>query len=273
MGGIPTLSRLVERNFLKLLDLADKHRTSTTCFFLGWIAERFPHLVREAYSRGHEIASHGYAHRLIYGLSPAEFRADAERARMILEDVAGCDVLGFRAPGFSVTKETPWFFEELAKSGYRYDSSIFPARRGHGGIEAAARDPFVVDTTPGYPTVEFPITVVGNLYPICLFGGGYLRLLPWPLIRSMATRCLRNERTVVFYVHPREVDVDHPRMSMNWRRRFKSYVNLETTEHKIAQVLETFRCGSFRDTFAEMLTVTPIAEDVRAVAAGANGAR
>ena len=268
-----SLESRVERNFLKLLDLADEHHTNTTCFFLGWIAERFPHLVREAVGRGHEIASHGYAHRLVYELSQAEFRADAQRARMILEDAAGCRVLGFRAPGFSVTKDTPWFFEELANSGYRYDSSIFPARRGHGGFEEAARDPFVVHTAPGGSVVEFPITVVGDVYPLCLFGGGYLRLFPWRLIRSMARRCLRRDRTVVFYVHPREVDVDHPRMRMNGWRRFKSYVNLETTQHKIAQVLKTFRCGSFRNTFAEMVTGSSITESVRAAAVGANGAR
>lgn len=242
-----SLESRVERNFLRLLDLADEHRARTTCFFLGWIAQRFPQLVREAYRRGHEIASHGYAHRLVYELTPQEFRADAERARKMLEDITGCRVAGFRAPGFSVTKNTPWFFDQLANTGYLYDSSIFPARRGHGGCEQAQRDPFIVYTASGAAIVEFPMTVVDVVKPMCFFGGGYLRLFPWAVVRMMAQKCINENRAVIFYVHPREIDLDHPRLLMNRLRSFKSYVNLDTTEDKIRQIFRTFRCHSFQD--------------------------
>ena len=247
-----SLESRVERNFLRLLDLADEHGARTTCFILGWVAERFPHLVREAYRRGHEIASHGYAHRLVYELKPQEFREDAERARKILEDVAGCRVIGFRAPGFSVTKATPWFFEEVANSGYLYDSSVFPARRGHGGFEDAARDPFIVYTSSGAAMIEFPMTVVDVTKPMCFFGGGYLRLFPWPVIRTMTQKCMNDRRAVIFYVHPREIDVDHPRLPMGRIRAFRSYVNLDTTYQKIDHIFKTFRCNSFQEACPQL---------------------
>ena len=129
-SGLPSR---VEANFRRLLDLFSAQGRYVTCFFLGWIAERFPHLVREAVARGHEIASHGYAHRLAYRMTRSEFRADALRSRLLLEDISGTPVIGYRAAGFSSTEATPWFFAELSASGYLYDSSVFPARRGHGG--------------------------------------------------------------------------------------------------------------------------------------------
>ena len=263
-----TLESRVERNFLHLLDLVDEQARRATCFFLGWVAERFPHLVREADRRGHEIASHGYAHRLVYELSRAEFRADVERSRKILQDISGRDVLGFRAPGFSVTEKTPWFFDEVAKSGYGYDSSIFPAPRGHGGLKTAVRDPFTVRTSSGAALVEFPMTVVDIVRPLCVFGGGYLRLSPWPVIRSMTTGCLRAGRTVVFYVHPREIDVDHPRLPMSPVRTFKSYVNLGSTERKLMHILKTFPCSCFREAFESMLADPVTQQHGLAVAAG-----
>ena len=243
------LESRVERNFRALLDLADEHGARTTCFFLGWVAERHPELVREAHRRGHEIASHGYAHRLVYEMTPGEFRADAERSRKLLEDIAGRQVNGFRAPGFSVTAQTPWFFEEFAASGYRYDSSVFPARRSHGGQEGARRDSYTAPTSSGAGILEFPITVVDVLRPVCCFGGGYLRLFPWALIRSMARKCLNENRTAIFYIHPREVDPGHPRLPMSRLREFKSYVNLHTTACKIREIFKTFPCTSFQEAF------------------------
>src|SRR5271156_1369877 len=134
----------VEKNFLRLLDIVDERNVRVTCFFLGWVAERFPHLVREAKARGHEIASHGYSHGLIYQMTPKKFLDDASKAKRILEDVSGSPVLGYRSSGFSVTKETPWFFEKLMEAGYRYDSSVFPAPRGHGGMATSQYAPYRV---------------------------------------------------------------------------------------------------------------------------------
>jgi len=249
-GGPPlaawnSLPSRVEKNFERLLDLFSEHQASVTCFFLGWVGEHFPHLVREAVRRGHEIASHGYAHRLVYEMNRQEFSEDAARSRKLLEDIAGAPVLGYRSAGFSVTEKTPWFFDALAECGYQYDSSVFPASRGHGGMAASPRVPHNVGN--GDSILEFPITVADVLgEPLCFFGGGYLRLFPYSLIQRMTRRVLAEGRPVVFYIHPREVDPDHPRMSMSAPRRFKSYVNLQSTEGKLHRILTDFHVAPFR---------------------------
>jgi polysaccharide deacetylase family protein (PEP-CTERM system associated) len=250
-GGPPlaewdSLPSLVEKNFHRLLDLFSRHDARVTCFFLGWVAERYPHLVREAARRGHEIASHGYAHRLVYEMSQREFRDDGARSRKLLEDLTGREVQGYRSAGFSVTKQTPWFFEALAEAGYRYDSSVFPAIRGHGGIESATREPHWTGPD-GTGIFEFPISVANVLgKPVCFFGGGYMRLFPYWLIQRMSRRVLAEGRPVLFYVHPREVDPSHPRLAMSAARRFKSYVNLSSTEEKIDRILSEFPVTTFR---------------------------
>jgi polysaccharide deacetylase family protein (PEP-CTERM system associated) len=241
----------VEANFRRLLDIMSERGCRATCFFIGAIAQRFPHLVREASARGHEVASHSYAHRLVYTMSPAEFLEDARRAREILEDISGAPVVGFRASGFSVTEETPWFFEKLAEAGYAYDSSTFPAARGHGGMKNGRLEPHRRLTDAG-ELVEFPVTVADVLGKrLCFFGGGYLRLFPYPLVRRMSRLVLGQGRPVIFYVHPREIDPDHPRLPMSISRRFKSYVNLHTTERKIRSILTDFPTTTFRDFLEE----------------------
>ena len=250
-GGPPlaawnSLPSRVERNFERLLDLFSEHHASATCFFLGWIGERFPHLVKEAAKRGHEIASHGYAHRLVYEMNRREFSEDASRSRKLLEDIAGETVLGYRSAGFSVTEKSPWFFDSLAECGYQYDSSVFPASRGHGGMESSPRLPHHVGPNSD-GIVEFPITVADILgKPLCFFGGGYLRLFPYSLIRQMTRQVLEEGRPVVFYIHPREIDPDHPRLPMSMARRFKSYVNLRSTESKLHRILTDFEVAPFR---------------------------
>jgi polysaccharide deacetylase family protein (PEP-CTERM system associated) len=243
----------VEDNFRRLLALLATHNAKITCFFLGWVAERFPRLVREAVNQGHEIASHGYAHRLVYTMTPDEFGEDARRSREILEQVSGFPVLGYRAAGFSCTGQTPWLFEELVNAGYQYDSSIFPASRGHGGMPGAPLAPHRV-VTPSGTLVEFPATVATVLGTrLCFFGGGYLRLFPTWLIKGMARRVCTEQRPVVFYVHPRELDPAQPRLPMRAHRRFKTYVNLRSTEGKIASILSGFPWTTFRGFLAEEL--------------------
>jgi len=237
-------SRL-EGNFLRLLDLLEESGSFSTCFFLGWVARRFPHLVREAARRGHEVASHGYAHRLAYQMTPTDFYEDALKARRVIEDAAGCPVYGYRAAGFSLTSRTPWLHEKLVEAGYLYDSSVFPARRNHGGWTEAELKPGWV-RTPAGEIAEFPVTVVPLLGTrVCLFGGGYLRLAPLGLIARMARRVLREGRPVIFYLHPREIDAEQPRLAMPPGRRFRCYVNLKGTACKLASLLTQFRCGSF----------------------------
>lgn len=236
----------VEANFYRLLNLFHEHDVRVTCFFLGWIAQRFPHLVRAADECGHEIASHGYSHRLVYQMDRRAFLDDVATAKNVLEQTCGRRVLGYRAPGFSVVKNVPWFFETLAEAGYVYDSSVFPGTRGHGGMKDAHHDPYCV-STPNGSLVEFPITVTELLgKSICFFGGGYLRLVPYRVVKSMANRVLGDGRPVVFYIHPREIDPQHPRLPMNFVRRFKTYVNLATTEPKLNRLLDEFEVMPLR---------------------------
>lgn len=256
-GGPPlaewaSLPSRVEKNFLRLLDMFSEHHATTTCFFLGWVAERFPHLVREAADRGHEIASHGFSHRLVYEMNRGEFLEDVTRARALLEDLTGTPVAGYRAAGFSATEKTPWFFEALLEAGYRYDSSVFPAQRGHGGMQSSPRLPHWIGSE-SEGILEFPITVADFFgKPLCFFGGGYLRLCPYWLIRRMSRRVIGAGQPVFFYIHPREIDPSHPHLAMNAHRHFKSYVNLESTEKKIDHILRDFPVTTFRALMENM---------------------
>jgi polysaccharide deacetylase family protein (PEP-CTERM system associated) len=234
-------------NFLRLLDMLDAADVRATCFFLGWVAERFPELPREAARRGHEVASHGHAHRLVHQQTRAEFLADVVRAHKALEDAVGAAVEGYRSPGFSLNEGTGWFFEALLEAGYRYDSSVFPAAHGHGGLRTARTEPHWREYAGG-TLGEFPISVAEVAgRRMCFFGGGYLRLFPYPAIKHMARRVERDGRPVVFYVHPREIDPAHPRLPMNLQRRFKSYVGLRSTEGKLARLFKDFPLTTFRD--------------------------
>jgi polysaccharide deacetylase family protein (PEP-CTERM system associated) len=242
-----SLPSRVEANFMELLDLFEAGGVHVTCFFLGWVAERFPHLVREAVSRGHEIASHGYSHELVFEMGAGAFAEDARRSRALLEDIAARPVKGYRSAGFSSTKATPWFFDKLETAGYIYDSSVFPATREHGGMKLERLGPHVVPTG-STGIIEFPISVARVLgKPICFFGGGYLRLFPWGIIRRMARKVLSEGRPVVFYIHPREIDPCHPRLPMGLRRSFKCYVNLKTVRPKLEKILKEFELTTFED--------------------------
>lgn len=241
----------VERNFERLLATFEEKNVHVTCFFLGWVAEKFPCLVKEAVRHGHEIASHGYAHRLVYQVTPEVFYEDASRSKKILEDIAGRAVWGYRSAGFSVTRNTEWFFDKLIEAGYVYDSSVFPATRGHGGMADGQRAPFWIEGKSGR-LFEFPLSVAEVMgKPLCFFGGGYLRLFPYSVISRMAHSVLNDGRPVIFYVHPREIDPEHPRLAMNWKRRFKSYVNLDSTMPKIKRLMAEFSMTSFEGLVQE----------------------
>lgn len=235
----------VAKNLRKLLDLFSEYDVKVTCFFLGWVAQQFPELVRDAAERGHEIASHGYAHVLCYEMTPEAFLEDISKAKRIVEDLLGRPIHGYRAPGFSVTEQTPWFFDKLAQAGFTYDSSVFPASRAHGGIKSSHYAPYVIKTKYG-SLIEFPITVT-RLFgrPTCFFGGGYLRLFPYTVLSRMSRKILAEGRPVVFYVHPREIEPGHPRLRMNPLRRFKSYVGLKSTESKVCRLLQEFPVTTF----------------------------
>ena len=183
-------------------------------------------------------------------MTPQAFLEDARKSKEILEGISGKAVHGYRAPGFSVTEDTPWFFEKLVEAGYQYDSSVFPAPRQHGGLNTNKYAPHLIADQ----LKEFPITVVDVLGKhLCFFGGGYLRLFPYSVVRQMSRKVLGENLPVIFYIHPREIDPHHPRLSLGLTRSFKSYVNLKTTETKLRNILDEFQVT----TFAEFIVENP----------------
>lgn len=232
-------------NTRRLLDLFDEFNVRSTFFVLGWVAERHPGLVRQIAACGHEIASHGYGHRLIYDQTPAAFREDVRRAKQLLEDAAGCRVGGYRAPSYSVTPRSLWALDILIEEGYRYDSSIFPIRHDRYGIPVSPREPFPIQREAG-TLMEVPGSTV-RLGPLNLpvGGGGYFRLLPYNWTRWGIERLNTVEaRAAVFYIHPWEIDPDQPRLEVGWLGRFRHYRNLDKTEDRLRALLTAFRFGT-----------------------------
>lgn len=245
------LESRVERNTERLLQLLDDANAHSTCFMLGWIVEQYPELSQRIVDAGHEIASHGYAHELVYEIGEERFRADLERARGLIEDTLQCKAKGYRAPGFSITEATPWALDILAEQDFRYDSSLFPAQRGHGGHRHADRLPHTLHTAGGHRLVEFPISITQYFrrsFAYC--GGGYLRFFPYPFIKRQIQKANARGEPVVVYIHPRDLDPDQPRMAMPRHRAFKSYVGLGTAADKVRRLLQDFQFG----TLSEVLT-------------------
>ncbi|MHB1035988.1 MAG: XrtA system polysaccharide deacetylase [Pirellulales bacterium] len=241
-------SRVVP-NTHRMLDLLEEHGVRATFFVLGWVAERFPRLVREIRDAGHEVGSHSYWHRLIYRLTPEEFREDLVRSRDVLQDILGEAVTAFRAPSFSITKHSLWALDILVEEGFRYDSSIFPVYHDRYGIPGARPDLHEIATEAG-PLWEFPTSVLqfGKLN-IPVSGGGYFRLYPvkWTL-RCLARINRTWRRPFVFYVHPWEIDPGQPRLGIgSLKTRFRHYVNLSSTESKLRLLLGRFRFARLCD--------------------------
>ncbi len=237
-----------ERNTLALLDLLDRHQTTATFFMLGWIAERFPGLVREIHGRGHEVASHGRDHQTLDRLTPESFRAEVREQKALLEDLIQTSILGYRAPSFSVTRRTTWALQVLLDEGYRYDSSIFPVHHDRYGIPDAPRFPHDVALNGG-ALREFPPSTVAvmGLSNLPIGGGGYLRLYPFWLTRWGLRRINRVERQpAMVYLHPWEVDPDQPRIPASRLSRWRHYTNLDTTARRLECLLREFRFGPIR---------------------------
>jgi polysaccharide deacetylase family protein (PEP-CTERM system associated) len=243
-------SRVV-RNTTRLLDCLDEFGVKATCFVLGWIAERQPALVRDIAARGHEIASHGYAHRLVYDQTPGEFRDDIRRARRLLEDLSGQAVVGYRAPSYSITAQSLWALDVLIAEGYQYDSSIMPIRHDRYGIPGAPRHPHAI-ARPGGRIIEAPpATIARGPLTLPVGGGGYFRLLPYAWTRwGIARVNAIDGQPAVFYLHPWEVDPGQPRIAADWLGRFRHYRNLEETEPRLRRLLRDFRFGRMCDVLA-----------------------
>lgn len=238
----------VERNVERILGMLADAGAKATFFTLGWIAERYPHLVRSIVAQGHELASHGYGHQRAGDQGPAEFLLDIRRAKSLLEDLAGVEVNGYRAPSFSVGAETPWAFDCIAEAGYRYSSSVYPVRRDHYGMPDAPRFPY----HPRAGLTEIPLTTA-RLWRrnIPAGGGGYFRLFPYALSRALIRRVNRVERRpAVFYLHPWELDPGQPQVAgVCLKTRLRHYLNLRRTERRLERLLQDFTWSTVESAF------------------------
>ncbi len=235
------LESRVGQNTDRLLQLFESAGIRATFFVLGWVAERWPALVRRIASLGHEIASHGYAHRLAYDQTPTAFRDDVRRAKALLEDASCRPVIGFRAPSYSITPRSLWALDVLIGEGYLYDASIFPIRHDRYGIPLSARHAYRL-ARPAGTIIEMPASTVryGPLnLPVA--GGGYFRILPYAWTRWGIGRLNRVERKpAIFYIHPWEIDPDQPRLATGLLGGFRHYRNLSVTERRLRALLSEF---------------------------------
>lgn len=234
----------------RLLDILDERSVRGTFFILGWVAERFPDLVRRIAWAGHEIASHGYAHRLVYDQTPEAFREDVRRAKALLESTAGVPVRGFRAPSYSITARSLWALDILIEEGYTYDTSIFPIHHDRYGIPLSARQPYWIHRRSG-SILEIPgSTLRWNGMNLPIGGGGYFRLLPYGWTRWGISRLnQQEERPAVFYLHPWEIDPNQPRLHTSTLGRMRHYGRLDQTEDRLRRLISEFAFGPLSSTF------------------------
>jgi polysaccharide deacetylase family protein (PEP-CTERM system associated) len=224
----------------RILEMLWARDIQATFFTLGWIAERYPQMVRSIAAAGHELASHGYGHERVTQQSPQAFFSDIQLAKILIEDLSGCPVLGYRAPSFSIDASNPWAFDVLLKAGYRYSSSVYPIAHDHYGMPDAPR--FAFEARSGL--LEIPITtlrLLGHNFPSS--GGGYFRLLPYALSHWMLGRVNAQEgESCIFYFHPWELDTQQPRVDgISARARFRHYLNLGRMQPRLAQLLDDFQ--------------------------------
>lgn len=242
----------VERNVGAILNILSSHDIKATFFVLGWIAERRPSIIRTVAAAGHEIASHGYGHELITTQTPAAFREDVRRAKGILENIVGKPVLGYRAPSFTITKETQWALAILVEEGHAYDSSIFPILHDRYGFPGALPSCHQIATSAGslWEVPPSTATMLGVRIPVA--GGGYFRLFPYPLLRMFLRQILSSQRPLVMYLHPWELDPSQPRMKGPLLSRFRHYLNLDKTGERLKLLLQDFEFGTIQDALRAM---------------------
>lgn len=235
-----TRQHRVDANTRRIMDMFDENGVSATFFVLGWVAERYPDLIRDMVERGHEVASHGYSHIRVTQQTPAQFREDIARTKKLLEDTAGCEVLGYRAASYSIGEKNIWALDVLGEEGYVYSSSIYPVRHDIYGMPEAPRFPFRYGETG---ILEIPITtfvVNGRNFPCG--GGGYFRLQPYAFSRWAMRRVNREDgQSCIFYFHPWEIDAEQPRVEkLPYKTRFRHYLNLRRMEGRLRSLLADF---------------------------------
>ena len=243
----------VENNTRRLLDLFEERKVRATFFILGWVAERIPNLVREIATRGHEIASHGYSHQLVYSQAPEVFREETLRSKALLEDIIQTTVHGYRAASYSITERSRWALDIIAEAGFTYDSSIFPVRHDRYGMPGTAVYPYRLLTPAGHSLVEFPLstaTVLGCRLPIA--GGGYFRLYPYLVTKLGLSQINRKGQPFIFYLHPWEIDPDQPRVAAGWVSRFRHYNNLDKCESRLQSLMRDFKLCAAIDVLNDL---------------------
>ncbi len=230
------------QNILKLLN---NHNVKATFFVLGWIAERVPDLIKNIHAQGHEIATHGYSHSLITEMTPEKFKEDLSKAIKITEEIVETKIIGFRAPSFTIVNKTLWALDILNDCGIKYDSSVFPITfHPDYGMDDVELTPFQITKA----IIEFPLTVAevfGKKIPCS--GGGYFRLYPYSITKYLLKQCLKQERPIIFYCHPWEVDPDQPKMKLPLMKKFRHYVNLSKTIDKLEKLLTDFEFTTVKE--------------------------
>jgi len=238
----------IRRNMDIILDLLAQHKTTATFFVLGWIARRVPEIVREIAAGSHELGCHGENHESLYNFKPADLRESLYGAKALLEDISGCETVGYRAPNFSIGRDNWWVLDTLVETGFLYDSSIFPFKRSSYGVDGAPLCPYRLKLDSGAMLDEYPPTVL-KLGPLAtpVGGGGYFRFFPYAFTRWSFRRISKEGRPVFFYIHPWEVDPDQPRVqNLHWKKRFMHYVNLKKTLPRLRRLLSDFNFTSYR---------------------------
>jgi polysaccharide deacetylase family protein (PEP-CTERM system associated) len=239
-------SRVV-RNTERLLSIFGAHQVRATFFVLGWVAERFPSLISAIAADGHEIASHGYGHGLVYDQTPDAFREDIRRSKGAIESACGVEVRGYRAPSFSITARSLWALDVLIEEGFEYDASIFPIHHDRYGIPSSPRHPYRIERRAG-ALVETPgSTAAWGPFNVPVAGGGYFRILPYAWTKWGIRRINRRDRRpAIFYLHPWEIDPGQPRLGAGALSRFRHYRNLDRTEDRLRRLLADFRFDTVR---------------------------
>lgn len=259
----------VEANTDRLLAMFAERDIKATFFTLGWVAERSRELVRRIRQAGHEIASHGYSHQLIYTQTPEVFREETRRSRQILEDIIGEPVTGYRAASYSITAQSRWALDILAEEGFTWDSSIFPVHHDRYGMPGTPRWPHRLKTDHGHELAEFPLTTLklpGYTLPIA--GGGYFRLFPYWFSQWGLGQINRQGQPFVFYLHPWEVDPGQPRLDVKWFSRFRHYNNLDVCQARLQRLIDRFHFTTMSDVLIQQGVLDPAQAGNGALQAG-----
>ncbi len=245
----------VEQNTNTLLALFDRNKIKITFFILGWVAERYPELIKRIHQQGHEIASHGYSHQLIYKQDPKVFREETAKSKQILEDLIQQPITGYRAASYSITRNSLWALEALAELGFTWDSSIFPTRHDNYGIPGSPEEPYKIGTRQGKIITEFPLTtakVLGQSVPAA--GGGYFRQYPYFVSRWLfEIASLNQTKPQIFYLHPWEIDPDQPRVpNASWFSNFRHYTNLHRCLPRLERMISDFKFGTISESLGSV---------------------